>query len=139
MRNDYISIMDKSGNAFTLYVSTPGLGAAYASAFTKGIAWGNGPKLGSWKSMKAGYIRYFFGKTRLRFSDNGDATTNDLLIFSPDGQGIKTYDSQDSFGIQLFEYEYAFGVNDEGEGTVIQPWVLGLTPGRIRWEKTEQK
>ena len=139
MRNVYISIMDKSGNAFTLYVSTPSTSKGFWDAYTKGLVWGGVSNTGSWKSMKLGFIRYNFGKTRVRSSDNGDATTRDLLILSPDGEGIKTYDGQDRFGMQLFEYQDTFGINDEGEGTVIQPWVLGISPGRIRWEKIEEK
>ena len=131
MRNALIKIIDKSGNAFTLDVSTPSNGTRIWEGIKdiKVI-----PYIGSWKTLKQGFMRYNFGKTRARKSHNGDITTRDLLILSPDGSGTKTFDDNDKFGMQLFEYEDVLGVNDSGEGFVIQPWVLSITPGRVRWE-----
>ena len=133
MRDVFIRIMDKSGNALTLDVSTPSNGTRVWVGLTKDI--GETPVIGSWKTLKQGFLRYNFGKTRVRKSVNGDLTTRDLLILSPDATGIKTFDGRDKFGMQLFEYKDALGVNDRGEGFVIQPWVLSITPGRVRWEK----
>jgi hypothetical protein len=86
------------------------------------LAW---VRAGEWETQEKGFIRYNSGKTRSRLSGNGDLTTRDLLILGPNG--VKTFDGDDLFGMQLFEYEDALGVNDEGEGTVHQPWVLSVT------------
>jgi hypothetical protein len=135
MRNVFLKIMDKSGNTFTLDVSTPGAGTKVWHGLTVAIT-DPAPVIGSWKAMEKGFLRYNFGKTRSRLSHNGDRTTRDLLILSVNGVGINAYDDKsEQFGIQLFEYEDWSGVNDEGEGFIIQPWVVSLTPGRIRWEK----
>lgn len=97
---------------------------------TKG-GWFGGSIEGDWKVLDEGFIRYRSGKTKSRFTENGDLTTSDLLILGPGG--IKTYDGNDRFGMQLFEYADVLSSNSEGEGFVIQPWVLALTPGRISW------
>ncbi len=132
MREVAIRIIDKTGNAFTLNVSTPSNGTRVWEGIKDISVIADG---GSWKALKPGFLRYNFGKTRVRKSKNGDVTTRDLLVLSPDGAGIKSYDQGDVFGMQLFEYEDVLGVNDQGEGFVIQPWVLNITPGRVRWEK----
>jgi hypothetical protein len=38
-----------------------------------------------------------------------------------------------SWGIQLDEFTTWGTVNDQGTGTLDQPWVIGLTPGAIEW------
>jgi hypothetical protein len=134
MRDINLRIQDKSGNTFKLYVSTPGAGTKIWRGITEDMT--AEQVTGSWRSLNKGFLRYNFGKTRSRFSHNGDRTTKDLLVLGPTGtEGIETYDRWDKFGIQLFEYEDVFGVNDEGEGFVIQPWVVTLEPGRIQWSK----
>jgi hypothetical protein len=135
MRDVYLKIMDKSGNAFTLDVSTPSAGTKILEGITQGIT-SPPPVIGSWNAIDQGFLRYRFGKTRSRLTQNGDMTTRDLLFLAVDEVGINTFDKKDEkFGMQLFEYEDWTGVNNEGEGVVIQPWVLKLIPGRIKWEK----
>lgn len=85
-----------------------------------------------WKVIDEGFVRFRSGAVRTRSSNNGDLTTRDVLILGK--EGIEAYDGRDLFGMQLFEYEDLLGVNEKGEGFVIQPWVVSLTPGRIRWE-----
>lgn len=134
MRNEELTILDKIGNKFTMKVSTPGLGTKVWRGFTQDM--GAEQVTGSWRTYDHGFIRFNFGKTRSRFSNNGDRTTRDLLVAGPTGtEGIRTYDRSDKFGIQLFEYEDVFGVNDEGEGFIIQPWVVTMLPGRIQWTR----
>ena len=132
MRDINLQIIDKSGNTFKMFVSTPGAGTKVWRGFTQSMT--ASQVIGSWRSLDKGFLKYNFGKTRSRFSNNGDQTTKDLLVSGPTGkEGIETYDDRDRFGIQLFEYEDVFSVNDEGEGFVIQPWVINLEPGRIQW------
>ena len=95
--------------------------------------WFGGSIFGEWEAVDEGFIHLRSGKTRTRFSENGDLTTSDMLILG-DG-GIKMYDGNDLFGMQLFQYQDILGSNSKGEGTVIQPWVVGLTPGRIFWKR----
>ena len=134
MREVYIKIMDKSGTTFSLDISTPGMGTKIWHAITEDFT-GQEPVMGTWKALEKGFLRYNFGRTRSRISNNGDLTTRDLLILSVDGVGIGTYDRKSEvFGMQLFQYEDWNGVNAEGEGIVVQPWVLNIAPGRIKWE-----
>lgn len=147
MRHSVVRITDKTGTSFRMKLATTTTKGRLAaevgeqvnkrilSDFTvgrKALAW---VRAGDWETEEKGFIRYHSGKTRSRLSGNGDLTTRDLLILGPDG--VKTYDGDDLFGMQLFEYEDALGVNDEGEGTVHQPWVLSIVPGRIRWKVVE--
>ncbi len=142
MRNNVLKIVDKSGNSFKLRVSTPTTKARLAVGAGVGankLVGDNrtaremlsGILSGDWKTVDKGFIRYESGKTRSRLAHNGDRTTRDLLILGIDG--VKFYDGQGYFGMQLFEYEDLLGTNQEGEGFVIQPWVVNLTPGRIKW------
>ena len=131
MRDKVLQITDKSGTAFKMLVSTPSAGTKAWQGLTEDF-FGPAPDEGNWKARDKGFLKYNFGRTRSRLSNNGDATTRDVLILGYDG--VKSYDGSDSFGMQLFEYEDWTGVNDKGEGFVIQPWVLSLTPGRILWE-----
>jgi hypothetical protein len=138
MRKVVLRITDKKGTWFRMKVETPsnknkvvgGLGkAARIFPGLKSL-----PDLvpdGSWKVSDEGFIKVRSGKARPRFSSNGDLTTRDLLILGD--QGVKSYDRKDLFGMQLFEFEDLLSVNHEGEGFIIQPWVIAVTPGRIRW------
>lgn len=135
-----LEINDKNNRSFKIIIYTPSSQLSLIRfvkdakrALTRG-GWFGGSPSGSWKTVDEGFIRFRSGETRSRFSGNGDLTTLDLLILGP--EGIKAYDGQDRFGLQLFEYEDFFGANSEGEGFVIQPWVINLTPGRISWKFT---
>ena len=139
MREKILRITDKSGNIFRMKISTPDIkrkvlaGASdlanglpvvrYLPDYTAG---------GSWAVLDEGFVKYRSGPLRPRASHNGDLTTRDLLVLG-DG-GLESYDRRDLFGMQLFEYEDAIGVNKKGEGFVIQPWVVAATPGRISWK-----
>jgi len=78
--------------------------------------------LGDWRVLDKGFIRYNSGKLVWGFSTTG-VTTYDIVLLNLDG----------TWGMKLFEYADALGVNDEGEGFVIQPWVLGFSPGKFSW------
>jgi hypothetical protein len=138
MEKRFLEIKDKNGTWFRLKLVTPysnfllfKQAQQFKNALTAG-GWFGGSLSGEWTAMDEGFIRIRSGKTKTRFSDNGDLTTMDLLILGP--EGIKTYDSNDLFGMQLFEYRNFFLYNSSGEGVVVQPWVIGLTPGRISWK-----
>lgn len=131
MRDKVLQITDKSGNTFKMFVSTPSAGTKAWHGLTEDF-FGPPPDEGTWKTPDKGFIRHNFGRTRSRLSNDGDVTTRDVLILG--NEGIKSYDGSDRFGMQLFEYEDWTGVNDKGEGFVIQTWVLNLRPGRILWE-----
>jgi hypothetical protein len=78
---------------------------------------------GDWRVVDKGFIRYNSGKVARNHSGKGDLTTSDVMLLNLDG----------TWGMKLFEYEDTLGVNDEGEGFVVQPWVLGFPPGKFSW------
>lgn len=141
--NRVVTITDKNGRFFRIKITTikdiplikripGGLDPRIFKETLQKRGWMGGSVTGEWKTLDEGYIKVRSGKTRTRFSDNGDLTTSDLLILGD--QGIKTYDGNYFFGIQLFEYEHSLGGNSKGEGVVIQPWVVAFEPGRISWQ-----
>ena len=144
MRHAVVRITDKKGTWFRMKIATTTakgrLAAGVGGKVSKWVLMDTtiGRDLvtkvlaGEWKTVDKGFIQYGSGKTRSRLSSNGDMTTRDLLILGPGG--VKTHDAGDEFGMQLFQYEDLLSVNDEGEGSVYQPWVLTLTPGRIFWK-----
>jgi hypothetical protein len=77
---------------------------------------------GYWRVINYGLIRYNSGKVFARNS-GADATTLDIYLANLDG----------TWGMQLWEYEDALGVNGQGTGSVTQPWVVGLSPGKFSW------
>ena len=138
MEKRFVEIKDKNGTWFRMKLVTPyskfllfKQAQQFKNALTAG-GWFGGILWGEWTAMDEGFIRIRSGKTRTRFSENGDLTTMDLLILG--AGGIKAYDSDAIFGMQLFEYQNFFLYNSDGEGIVVQPWVIGLTPGRISWK-----
>lgn len=138
MSDTVLQITDKSGATFRIKISTPTSRfyplrtAKYLKRLVTKGGWFGGELSGDWQTLDEGFIIHRSGKARWRLSDNGDLTTLDLLILG--AKGIRAYDNQDLFGMQLFEYEDIVGPNAEGEGFVIQPWVINLTPGRISWK-----
>jgi hypothetical protein len=139
MSDTFVEIKDKSGNTFRMKFSRPTskfMIVKYPQIWKRMLTsggWFGGSVAGNWKTLDEGFIRYHAGKTRTRFSENGDLTTSDLIITG--SEGIKTFDGPDVFGMQLFEYEDIWGPNSRGEGIVIQPWVINLAPGRINWRR----
>jgi hypothetical protein len=137
-----VEIKDKNGRAFRmrLIVPTSETWAIKTVQIWKQslnlAGWLDGSISGKWEAIDQGFIRPRSGNTQTRFTSNKDLTTSDLLILGMGG--IKTYDKKYMFGMQLFRYEHILGTNSEGEGTVIQAWVVGLTPGRINWKIIER-
>jgi|SoiMethySBSTD1v2_1073268.scaffolds.fasta_scaffold99236_5 hypothetical protein len=138
MREATLRITDKKGMWFRMKVATPSNKNKVVEPVGNWV-WRRmgGDSLsfltaeGSWKASDEGFIKFRSGKARPRSSSNGDFTTRDLLILGNDG--IRSYDGKDLFGMQLFEFEDVLSVNDEGHGFIIQPWVLAIAPGRIKW------
>ena len=76
---------------------------------------------GYWRTLDQGFLRYGSGKLLTKWA-SGDNTV-DAILLTMDG----------TWGLKLFEYEDAMGVNDQGEGSVVQPWVVGFAPGKFSW------
>jgi hypothetical protein len=136
VRNHTVEIGDRAGHTFKIEISTlSALGLAKerlarnqkvsfpaitgVSAENIHGAWPDG----DWRVVDKGFIHYNSGKVVTNRSGKGDISTYDVMLLNLDG----------TWGIKLFEYEDTFGVNDEGEGFVIQPWVLGFPPGKFSW------
>ena len=101
-----VEIADSAGNTMQLSVSVDTIG--------------NG---GSWRSLTKGMIRYNSGPVK-QFAPSITSDWNVQLIRTSGG----TY-----WGIELDSFISWGTVNDEGSGTLLQPWVIGLTPGAIEW------
>lgn len=78
---------------------------------------------GSWRAIEKGMIRYNSGPVRQVAQGYFDPDT-DLELMVSDGR---------THGIKLIEFISWDTVNDQGTGYVVQPWVIGLTPGNIDW------
>lgn len=80
---------------------------------------------GSWRSIDKGYICVNSGATVEVFPE----FFGDSNVFLLNTAGV--------WGIRLDKFGGYTGVNDEGSGEVVQPWVLSLTPGTISWSLVE--
>jgi hypothetical protein len=137
VRNHTVEIGDRAGHSFKIEIST-----LSALGLLKDALAGNQkefqPRItgvsrqrevfyakpdGDWRVADKGFIRYNSGTVARNHSGKGDLTTSDVMLLNLDG----------TWGMKLFEYEDQSGVNDEGEGFVIQPWVLGFPPGKFSW------
>ena len=143
MKKHKLRITDKKSTSFKMTVWTVKTrsrlltgaiegGIDLIGATNFGHDWLSRVGLGEWETIDKGFIRFQSGSVRSRLSHNGDRTTRDLIMLGE--SGVKVYDGKGFFGMQLFEYEDIFGVNRQGEGFVIQPWVINLEPGRIGWK-----
>jgi hypothetical protein len=136
VRNHTVEIGDRAGHTFKIEISTlSALGkvkeglAGNQKSFLPTITGASQQGAfyaqpdGDWRVVDKGFIRYNSGKVAFHHSVNGDVTTSDVMLLNLDG----------TWGMKLFEYEDVLGVNDEGEGFVVQPWVLGFPPGKFSW------
>lgn len=98
-------IGDGEGNSFKILVEMP------FHRWTKG----------SWRTLDKGYIRYNSGETQPSkgFGGNDD----DLFLLSKNGY----------WGLRLDDVQDFWGLNDQGKGELIEPWVLIMKPGTISW------
>jgi hypothetical protein len=108
MANYTVEIGDEKGNSFKISVST-------ITTFGKFST-------GSWRTIDKGYIRYNSGTVGKKIS-NGEFCVEHLLLCTNDN----------TYGIQLNDFENIWGANDEGTGFIKQSWVLSFEPGRISW------
>jgi hypothetical protein len=147
MRNHTVEISDNAGHAFKMAISTvqswghvkdtlagndqkagwvpmTGMGTRSPDSDPRAgqiSSWDQVP--GTWRAIDKGFIRYSSGKLIIRNSHNGDITTRDIVLMNLDG----------TWGMQMWEYEDVNGVNDQGQGAVNQPWVVGFPPGKFSW------
>jgi hypothetical protein len=144
MRNHTVQISDRDGHSFKMALSTvsaagrvkdgfggdfqngwatmTGLRDQHGDARVGNIYWDRQVP-GNWRTLDQGFLRYGGGKLVNRDDRSRGVDTRDVFLLTMDG----------TWGMQLFEYEDTLGVNDEGTGSVIQPWVVGFTPGKISW------
>lgn len=100
-----VEIADSQGKTMQLSVSADTVG------------WG-----GSWRSIDKGMIRHNSGPVdQAKGSWSLDLT---VRLLNP---------ADDSWGIKLDTFISWGTVNDQGTGTLLQPWCIGLTPGDIEW------
>jgi len=78
---------------------------------------------GYWRVVDKGHIRYNSGRAINRNPKDADLTVRDLILTNLDG----------TWGMQFWRYRDYYGVNSEGTGAVIQPWVIGMQPGKFSW------
>src|SRR5438105_950668 len=96
-----VEIADTDGNTMQLSVAVDN------------VAFG-----GSWRSLTKGMIRHNSGP--LTQGKHSWSTVIDVYLEAGGHWGIRL-DAFISWGT----------VNDEGTGTIVQPWVIGLKPGAI--------
>ena len=137
MRNHTIEIGDRRGHSFKIHISTPSTGGELIGGIkgdwdTWTLQSTGGPRSplranmmpGDWRTIDKGFIRYNSGRVLRSTTHDGSIMNIDIYLANLDG----------TWGMKLFEYESKFGgANDEGEGFVIQPWVMGIDEGRISW------
>jgi hypothetical protein len=78
---------------------------------------GNG---GNWRSLDKGMIRHNSGS----LERVAPTFWSDFDVFLSAGG---------NWGIRLDAYFGFTSANDQGTGVILQPWVIGLTPGAIEW------
>ena len=113
MANYIVEIGDEKGNSFKISVSVV---TTFSGPLTSG----------SWRTIDKGYIRYNSGAVQ-KVTSNGDVFVEHLLL----------YRSDNTWGIRLNDFNDLWGANDQGNGAILQPWVLSFEPGRISWALVE--
>ena len=101
-----IKIKDNNGNSFTVSVSIEWMGKA----------------VGTWRTIDKGWICHDSGDATWGKS-TGTLTSKHLYFHGPTGK----------YGLRLNDFMDFWGYNEEGEGHLSQPWVLGAAYGRISW------
>lgn len=110
MANYLIEIGDSGGNTLYVALSVP----AKSLLMPTGNA-------GYWRALDKGLIKPTDGALWWEEA-KGTATGKHINLLS---KGF--------WGIKLFDFKDFFGVNSDGSGVVIQPWVIQFVPGRITW------
>jgi hypothetical protein len=137
MRDHTVEISDKAGHVFRMSIQRPNVFGKLKDALAgdwvgpeatmTGIPSGSTRRFikqtpGNWRVLEHGFIRYSSGKV-LSNNTGADASTRDIFLLNMDG----------TWGTQLWDYEDALGVNDQGQGSITQPWVMGFLPGKFSW------
>lgn len=78
--------------------------------------------MGLWRTVDKGFIRYNNGKILVKNAGK-DLTTHEIYMVNLTGE----------WGINLWDYEDATGVNDAGQGSVVQPWAISIGVGGVSW------
>jgi hypothetical protein len=100
-----VEIGDEKGKSFKLEINIGGAGDA----------------TGYWRTMDKGFVKYNSGVAQ----KYGDGSVFERALFLSE--------THNTWGIKLYKWCSFWGVNDQGTGSVLQPWVLGLEPGSISW------
>jgi hypothetical protein len=122
-RANIIDIIDSKDRWFQMLILTP-LGL-------RKPRWHNNISA-EWKVLDEGFIKWSSGNGRL-VKRKGFTLTSDLLLGLPDAGAKGSFE----WGMRLFEYDEFTHTNAMGEGIVTQPWVVGIEPGKITWQKSE--
>jgi hypothetical protein len=77
---------------------------------------------GNWRTIEKGALRFNSGNVYATVKP-GTSSTDDIYLANLDG----------TWGMKLFEYADMAGVNDEGIGFVIGPWIMNFGEGRFSW------
>ena|SRR5215203_5209555 len=78
---------------------------------------------GKWRTLDEGCIRY--NKGRAEYTHVQGTMVNKNIILLPKDENY--------YGVKLDNFMGVFSANEDGEGFVVQPWVLSFVPGRITW------
>ncbi len=98
-----VEIADTAGTTMQLTITAETLG------------WG-----GSWRAITKGMIKHNSGA----IGQAGKSVTGlAAQLLGPDG----------TYGVQLDNFISLGTVNDQGTGSLLQPWAIGLKPGVIEW------
>jgi hypothetical protein len=98
-----VEIQDTDGNTMQLSVDVTTIG------------WG-----GSWRALTSGMIKHHNGEVN-QAGSSATGLTAQLCTTAGSASGVNL----DNF--------ISWGTVNEGTGTLVQPWCVGLTPGAIEW------
>jgi len=101
-----VEIGDQKGKSFKMEIHIGGAGDAE----------------GYWRSLDKGFIKY-----------NSGAAEKDSMPGTFAERDLKLIDTQNTWGMKLYRWCDFWGVNDQGKGLLLQPWVIGMEPGAISW------
>jgi hypothetical protein len=109
MANYVVEIGDDEGHSFKVSVDL--------------VTTLTGNSTGSWRSLDKGFIRYNSGAAKNQTADGGGLSDRDVVLLNRDG----------TWGVRFNFFHDWVGANDQGNGTILQPWILNFKAGPISW------